>query len=78
MPSSTGDVGGRGRRGASLPITESASSVGFCSKETVVGPERICAPADAISALAQTVKPSYLLACTWIVSGFPSDPSFSA
>ena len=56
---------------ASLPITASASSVGFCSRSTVSGPERICAPADSISALTQTVKPSYLLAWTWICPAFP-------
>src|SRR3954453_17225863 len=62
----------------SLPITSSASSVGFSGRSTVVGPERMCPPADSIRALAQTVKPSYLLAWTWIVAGFPSDASLSA
>src|SRR5436309_15864354 len=63
---------------ASLPITSSALSVGPCGRATVWGPERIWPPAESISALTHTVKPSYLLAWTWIVSGFPSDPSFSA
>ena len=40
---------------ASLPITASASSVGFCSRSTVSGPERISVPALSISALTQTM-----------------------
>ncbi len=43
---------------ASLPITDSASSVGPCGRSTSSGPERIWPPADSIMSLTQTVKPS--------------------
>jgi len=51
---------------ARVPITFMASSVGPSGNDTVVGPERMVPPAGAISAFAQTVKPSYLFAWTWM------------
>ena len=40
-----------------------------------MGPSRICAPADSIIAVAQTVKPSYRSPWTWIS---PPSPISSA
>ena len=47
---------------AKRAIVSSAFSVGSCSRPTVSGSSRICAPADSISELNQTTKPSYWFA----------------
>ena len=43
---------------ARRPMTASARSVGPCSSSTCVGPLRIDVPADSMSWLAHTVRPS--------------------
>ena len=64
---------------ASLPITARASLGRALGQRHGLGAgEDLAARPTRSSPSTQTVKPSYLFACTWIVSGLPSDPSSSA